>query len=43
MPMSRAPYLNDADFQLYQGDALDVLREMPDESVHCVVTSPPYW
>ena len=19
------------------------LREMPDESVHCVVTSPPYW
>jgi site-specific DNA-methyltransferase (cytosine-N4-specific) len=28
---------------LYQGDALEVLRTLPDESVHCVVTSPPYW
>ena len=37
------PYLQDADFTLYQGDALDVLRGLPDESVHCVVTSPPYW
>lgn len=26
-----------------QGDVLDVLRTLPDESVHCVVTSPPYW
>ena len=25
------------------GDVLDVLRQMPDESVDCVVTSPPYW
>ena len=25
------------------GDALTVLRSMPSESVHCVVTSPPYW
>lgn len=25
------------------GNALDKLREMPAESVHCVVTSPPYW
>lgn len=25
------------------GDALSVLRDMSDESVHCVVTSPPYW
>ena len=25
------------------GDALERLRELPDESVHCVVTSPPYW
>ena len=29
--------------RIVQGDALDRLREMPDESVHCVVTSPPYW
>lgn len=25
------------------GDALQVLRTLPDESVQCVVTSPPYW
>lgn len=25
------------------GDVRDKLRELPDESVHCVVTSPPYW
>jgi DNA modification methylase len=25
------------------GDVRDRLRELPDESVHCVVTSPPYW
>src|SRR5574343_516046 len=25
------------------GDCLDVLRELPDCSVHCCVTSPPYW
>ena len=25
------------------GNALERLRELPDESVHCVVTSPPYW
>jgi DNA modification methylase len=37
------PFVNDNDFTLYVGDALDVLQGMPDESVHCVVTSPPYW
>lgn len=25
------------------GHVLDRLRELPDNSVHCVVTSPPYW
>jgi len=25
------------------GDCRDVLRQMPDGSVHCCVTSPPYW
>ena len=25
------------------GDCLDVLKDMPSGSVHCVVTSPPYW
>lgn len=28
---------------IQQGHILEVLRAMPDESVHCVVTSPPYW
>ena len=30
-------------YRLIHGDALMRLRELPDESVHCVVTSPPYW
>lgn len=30
-------------WEIREGDALTRLREMPDESVHCVVTSPPYW
>jgi DNA modification methylase len=29
--------------RMYCGDALDVVQTLPDESVHCVVTSPPYW
>lgn len=28
---------------IHCGDALTVLRTMPSELVHCVVTSPPYW
>ena len=29
--------------QILRGDCRDVLKALPDESVHCVVTSPPYW
>lgn len=29
--------------RLITGDCRDVLATLPDESVHCVVTSPPYW
>ena len=29
--------------KIYQGDVLKVLKTFPDESVHCCVTSPPYW
>jgi len=29
--------------KIIQGDALKVLKEMPDESVDMVMTSPPYW
>jgi DNA modification methylase len=28
---------------LYNGDALSVLRDLPEASIHCCVTSPPYW
>jgi DNA modification methylase len=30
-------------YEIYQGDCLEVLRTLPDESIHCCVTSPPYW
>ena len=29
--------------RLLLGDCREVLRTLPDETVHCVVTSPPYW
>ena len=37
------PYYDDGQAQIWHGDALTVLRELPDESVHVVVTSPPYY
>ena len=33
----------DGKVTLYAGHVIDVLREMPAESVNCVCTSPPYW
>jgi DNA modification methylase len=30
-------------WQIFQGHVLDALRAMPSASVHCIVTSPPYW
>jgi len=35
-------YFEGAGAVLHQGDAAEVLRELPEESVQCVVTSPPY-
>lgn len=29
--------------RILKGDCREMLRTLPDESVHCVVTSPPYW
>jgi len=29
--------------RIIQGDCIDVLRTLPDQSVNCCVTSPPYW
>ena len=31
------------DWEIRQGDAVEQLRLMAPESVHCVLTSPPYW
>lgn len=31
------------EYKIIVGDALESLKAMPDESVDCVVTSPPYW
>lgn len=28
---------------ILNGDCIERLREMPEASVHCCVTSPPYW
>lgn len=41
--MTTAPYYQDEHVTLYHGRALDVTRAMPDKSVDCVVTSPPYF
>ena len=43
--MKETPY-NHYDIQfdtIYTGDCLEVLKTLPDESVHCCVTSPPYY
>lgn len=37
------PYYSDDQITLYLGDSIAVLREMPDQSVDCCVTSPPYF
>lgn len=37
------PYYSDESVTLFHGDSLAVLRELPDQSVDCCVTSPPYF
>lgn len=41
--MTTAPYYQDEHVTLYHGRAFDATRAMPDGSVDCVVTSPPYF
>jgi DNA modification methylase len=41
--MTPVPFVGDPDFTLYVGDVLETLRELPDESVHCAATSPPFY
>ena len=37
------PFYRVPDATLYVGDVVETLRELPDQSVQCCVTSPPYW
>jgi len=39
----RLPKQKAISYQVLKGDVLDRLGDLPDESVHCVVTSLPYW
>jgi DNA modification methylase len=39
LPRSINQFIN----QILCGDARQVLQQFPDESIDCVVTSPPYW
>jgi len=39
----RSPNITLNNCEMRQGDCLDLLRQMPDESVNCCITSPPYW
>jgi len=36
------PYVSEDRYQLYHGNCLDVLREMPDSSIDAICTDPPY-
>lgn len=38
-----APFFAEHDVTIWQGSALDILAGMPDGSVNCCVTSPPYY
>lgn len=41
--MAPETYFRNDNVTLYLGDALEVVRTLPSESVNCVVTSPPYF
>lgn len=43
VPTRTEPYYQDSTVTLHHGDSLDVLRTLPDGSVDCAVTSPPYY
>jgi len=41
--MMKAASKSPPTWKVHRGDSLDVLRTLDNESVHCIVTSPPYW
>lgn len=36
------PYYEEPNITIYNGDCLEVMKELPDQSIDCVITSPPY-
>jgi len=34
---------NERNYAFICGNSLEVLKKIPDETVNCVITSPPYW
>jgi len=36
-------YYQDDSMTLYHGDSLEILKTLQEESIDCVLTSPPYW
>lgn len=41
--MKSNEFVNAMTVRIINGDCREALQSLPDESVHCVVTSPPYW
>lgn len=37
------PYYKNEMVELWQGDCMEILKQLPGCSVQCCVTSPPYW
>lgn len=31
-----------SNIKLYQGNCLEIIKEMPDNSIDCIITDPPY-
>lgn len=40
---SKEAFIKENTNKIICGDALETLRKFPDESIHCVITSPPYY
>lgn len=40
---TKLPALSSSSYEVYGGDCRSVLQTFADESVHCCITSPPYW
>ena len=35
------PYYSEPNIQIYNGDCLEVMKELPDKSIDLIVTDPP--